>query len=156
MDIGKLTSSETRALTDLIKRAAGKGDFAKTMNEMLGDPDRVVFRISTKDRPNLELKLKDLNEDAIRDLGKLRDSSEKLEGALVKQMLEAMQRTLPKNPLDGQMTQFAKDMMNQSLADDMGAKGTLGLGSILFRDMSNTILRDALAHKISTVQEKNK
>jgi len=152
----KFTATETRALTDLIKRAVGKEAVGKSFSQLLDNPDQTVFRIQTKGQPDLKLSIKDLNPSTLRDLGKLREASEKMEGALVKQMLEVMQKSLPKDKLDGPMSDFAKDLMNQSISEDMGAKGTLGLGSILFRDMSNQVLRQELATKMQAQLENKK
>ncbi|MCE9557619.1 MAG: hypothetical protein K8R88_01580 [Armatimonadetes bacterium] len=137
MDI-KVSPRDTRALDFLTKLAnKSSGKIAKT-------DDPTIFQAKLGEK-TVTLKLNDLRQETVTQLGKLKEATEQLEGVLVKQLLETMQKSTPKNQFDGPMGDFAKDMFNQSMGDESGRKGLFGVGQTVFSQLSRPILNQEVA-----------
>jgi Rod binding domain-containing protein len=133
MSLGPVMAGrETRAMEMLLrKNTQAKGD-------------ATIFRVKLGEQM-FTLKESDLDSGVRAQLGKLKESSEQLEGVLVKQMFETMQKSTPKNELDGPMGDFAKDLFNQTLSEESGRKGLIGIGRVVFEQMSRPILNQEVA-----------
>lgn len=131
MDIKNIMPREARALNGLHPASAAKEDRSVFWAKLGGEMKK--------------LNVEDLDPGTITSLGKLKESTEQLEGVLVKQLLDVMNRSMPKNQFDGPMSDMAKDMMSQSMADDLGKRGQFGLGASMYRQLSRPILSERLA-----------
>jgi len=123
---------EARAIDMLLRKHTAKG----------GDP--TLFRVKLGETM-VTLREEDIDSGVRMQLGKLKESSEQLEGVLVKQMFETMQKSTPKNELDGPMGDFAKDLFNQTISDESGRKSLIGVGRIVFEQLSRPILNQEIA-----------
>lgn len=123
---------ESRAMEMLLKKNTQPGGEATLFRVKLGET-------------MVMLKESDLDSGVRHQLGKLKESSEQLEGVLVKQMFETMQKATPKNELDGPMGDFAKDLFNQTLSDESGRKSLIGIGRVVFEQLSRPILNQEIA-----------
>ena len=115
----KLSAIERRALSSL--------------ESLFGRSEKgVVFRQPSSDG-ELKIKAEDIPAKVVQDLGKLRDASEKLEALMVEKMLASMEKAMPKSESDGPMSNFARDMMRQTLGVEMARRNGTGLADSIYR-----------------------
>ena len=93
---------------------------------------------STNSLANAERKL---TAGAGRELKKLREASQDFEAIFIKQMLDAMRKTLPKGGLiDGGMAEdIFEDMLYEERAKVMAKTGSIGLADMLYNRYKDTI-----------------
>lgn len=104
------------------------------------DPENpALFHAGTKES-GVTVHLGDLSEANIRELGKLKDATIKLESVLMAKVLEAMEKTVPKSEFDGPMGQMSKDMFRETFSQELAKKSGMGLSESLFRQLSRTFL----------------
>lgn len=150
MNINGLAPREQRAVDSLLKQFAKKdapNDFES--------PDALAFQLKFGDKV-MELRRKDLDEATLHSLGKLKESTEQLEGVMVKQLLAVMAKSKPKGEADGPMSDMAQDMMHQSMADDVGRTGQFGVGKAMFQQLSRPLLNERLAQIYLNQQQAKK
>lgn len=139
MDVLKIAPREQRAVDALLKQYANK-----TGSTDFRDPEATVFQVKFGEKV-MALRQKDLDGPAKLALGKLKESTEQLEGVLVKQMLAVMAKSKPKGELEGPMSDMAQDMMHQSMADQVGRTGQFGMGQVMYQQLAKPILNQRLA-----------
>ncbi|MBL8086889.1 MAG: hypothetical protein JNM85_02315 [Chthonomonas sp.] len=96
------------------------------------------------------LRLSDLSAHQITELGKLRDSTEKLEAVLVKKMLESMDKALKQQSDAGPLGDMAKDMYRENFSEEIASKSLLGLSRELFQQLSNVYLGQEAVNRPKT------
>lgn len=79
-------------------------------------------------------------------LAKLKKATDGVEAMFVKDLLAAMRKGMPKTSFgDSSGSEIYKDMFDQALADSLGRTGSLGISKVLYRQLSNQIIKQALA-----------
>lgn len=103
------------------------------------------------DKP-FELYEKDLSERAAKELGKLKEATQNIEGIFVKDLLKQM---LPKGfGGEGQMGDFARDNFMNAIADVASKNGGFGLAKMLNANIANSIYRQEAARLMATTPSK--
>jgi len=145
MELGQINQMVKTASTSVERRAidALRAAFDQ---EMSNHTNPVVFRKQLAGK-EVELRLDDLNQTVKSEIVKLRDSSEKLEGLIMKQMLDVMAKSVPKGQFDGPMGDLGKDMLNDALAGDLTRSRKGGLADLVFKQFSESILTQQLVKK---------
>lgn len=139
-----LNQVERRALNALADTT--QQEFGKTLDAMAkaagGDSVKKnpVVYVQPFGNPPQAIHADDLSEKQIHDLGQLKDSAEKLEAVLVKNMLESMEKASPKESMGGEMGDMAKDMFRDSYSQEISVKNSLGLATTLFKQLSKVYL----------------
>jgi len=132
-----LSAVQIRAVNALVGTA--KAEFGKLLDGAMNTENPVVYAIGKA--PNMiQLKLKDLGEQQIAEIGKLKESTEQLEAVLVKKMIETMEQALPKNKMDGPMGDLAKDMFRDTFSNEIAVKNSMGISQQLFKQLSKLYL----------------
>lgn len=74
---------------------------------------------------------------------RLRRACRDLEAVFLRHLLEKMRQTLPKGGLLGQSRgeELFRSMLDDALADEMAKSGSLGLGQVLYDQLSRSILK---------------
>ncbi|MFY9233889.1 MAG: rod-binding protein [Fimbriimonadaceae bacterium] len=80
-------------------------------------------------------------------LNDLRKAAQGVEAMFVKDLLAAMRRGVPKNSSaeQGPGSDIYKDMLDQALADKIGATGAMGISKALYQRLSQQIIKNAAA-----------
>ena len=141
------------ALRNLAQMGAKKYGGPGFGQELSKIEDQVVLKLNSSDR-SAELKMSDLDKTARTELGRLKASTERTEAMLVKQLFDTMQKSLGKSEFEGPMSDMARDMMHQSMSEDLAKNGSLGISKTLFDQMSEVILRQRLAAKLAAEKTK--
>lgn len=78
-------------------------------------------------------------------LADLKKATQGVEALFVKDLLAAMRRGVPKGGLGESMAggEVYRDMLDQALADSIGRSNSLGIGKILYEQLSQQIIRGA-------------
>ena len=139
-----------RNLAHLGAKKYGGSGFSEALSKI---EDQVVLKLNSGDRA-AELKVSDLDKTARTELGRLKASTERTEAMLVKQLFDTMQQSHGKSELEGPMSDMARDMMHQSMSEDLAKNGSLGISKTLFDQMSEVILRQRLAAKLAAEKTK--
>lgn len=90
-------------------------------------------------------KIQDLPEAKQKELGKLKNACSEFESIFMHQMLKEMRKTVDKNSMihGGQAEEIFSDMLDQERAKSM----KIGLGDMLFRQLSKPILNSSTPTK---------
>ena len=92
---------------------------------------------------NQILKTADIARQAGPKLQQLKKATEGIEGLFMKDLLASMRRGTPKGGLmgeDGTASKIYKDMFDQTMADNLSKSGALGIGKVLYRQLSKQVL----------------
>ena len=85
----------------------------------------------------------------------LQTTAQEFESLLVYKMLEAMRRTVPKSGLlKSFSTDMYQSMMDQEMANEVAKKGTIGLGNMLYEQL--TKIQDQLNKQATGNQARQK
>lgn len=87
------------------------------------------------------------------DLAKLQSAAEGIEAIFVKKLLSQMRSVSFLDEKSGPMADFAKDMMDQAIAEQ-SAKGhsTVGIARLVFLDTAQTMVRTAISNSAPETQ----
>jgi|GEM_PF-2010115 len=146
-----------------------RADFAHELETRLtgwvGRPDSETFKNlkpvvepCLKDDPqskNLSFDIDKLPEKSKDDLVKLQHAAEGIEAIFVKKLLSQMRSVTFNKDKGGPMAEFAKDMMDQTLAEQ-SAKGrsSLGIAKMIFLDSAQPLVRAAIAKSPGNLLDK--
>jgi Rod binding domain-containing protein len=137
-----LSAVQIRAVNELVGTA--KAEFGKLLDGAIDQANPVVYAIGKA--PNMiQLKLGDLGEKQLAEIGKLKESTEQLESVLIKKMIETMEQALPKNKMDGPMGDLAKDMFRDTFSKEISVKNSMGISQQLFKQLSKLYLSQQTA-----------
>lgn len=89
-------------------------------------------------------------------LKKLDDTSRQVESLFLKDLIGQMRKGMAQAPNTGPMGAFAQDMMDQQLADSMGKSGGIGLAKMLYKNLSEALLRQEEAGRLIESQQTEK
>lgn len=81
-------------------------------------------------------------------LKKLDDASRQVEALFLKDLIGQMRKGLGATQDSGPMGAFAQDMMDQQLAESMGKSGGIGLAKMLYKNLSEALLRQEEAARL--------
>jgi len=76
------------------------------------------------------------------ELGRLKKATEQIEAIFVKDLLGRMRKGLGSETKKDPMADLARDMMDQAFADEFGRTGALGIGTLLYKNLSEAYLRN--------------
>lgn len=79
------------------------------------------------------------------ELGRLKKATEQVEAIFVKDLLGRMRKGLGTEQKQDPMADLARDMMDQAIADEFGRTSALGIGSLLYKNLSEAYLRNQAA-----------
>lgn len=79
-------------------------------------------------------------------LTRLKKATEQVEAIFLKDLLGKMRRTVGSNKESDPMGEMARDMMDQAVADDISRTNSVGVGSLLFKSLSDAYLRQQQAN----------
>lgn len=75
------------------------------------------------------------------ELKKLKASTDAMEATFFKQLMQTMRQSIPKVKVgDSTGADTYREMMDQALADGAGKRGALGLGDMLFKQLSGLMV----------------
>lgn len=104
------------------------------------------LRQDTSDLEALSLDLDKLPKESRDDLTKLQHAAEGIEAIFVKKLLAQMRNTTFSQKSTGPMADFAKDMMDQTLAEQASkGKASIGIAKMIFLDTAQPLVRAAIA-----------
>jgi len=93
------------------------------------------FVLDTRTTSDLRLKLKQDPQAG------LKEAAQQFEGMLLQMMLKSMRDASPQNgPLDNEQTRFFTSILDQQLAQNLAAKGTLGFAKQIEQQLGRSIL----------------
>lgn len=106
----------------------------------------VVFQLRAPGgAPALRLKRSDLSATTQRELARLSKAADQFEATMTKQLLETMNRSLPKSAGQGGMGDLAQGFLNQAVAEAVSGNGRgMGLAEDLFKQLSRVVLSQAI------------
>jgi|GEM_PF-3954440 len=116
-----------------------------------GSPD-VVFRLkSPEGGPGLTIRAGDLDAKVRRDLASLSKAADQFEATMTKQLLETMDKAMPKSETSGPMGDMAKGFLNQAVAESVSGNGRgMGLAEDLFRQLAKVMLSQEAGRQLKT------
>ncbi|MCA0360311.1 MAG: hypothetical protein LCH41_04585 [Armatimonadetes bacterium] len=131
----KLRADFARTLSDKVQGSMGKpGSEQHTRLEAIYQPLMSDGKID----------LEKLPEPAQRELRKLQKASEDFEAFFVKGLMSQMRR-VKFGEQDSQVTQFAKDIMDDAMASQTArGSSSIGIGKTVFLSMGETIVKQAI------------
>lgn len=105
----------------------------------------VVFQLRSPDgQHRLSVKRSDLSDGTRRELAKLSKAADQFEATMTKQLLETMNRAMPKSSAGGGMGDLAQGFLNQAVAEAVSGNGRgMGLAEDLFKQLSRVVLSQA-------------
>ncbi len=102
-------------------------------------------------KEKFELFEKDLSEKAAKELEKLGEATQKIEGIFVKDLLKQM---LPKGfGGEGQMGDFARENFMNAVADIASKNGGFGVAKMLHQNLANSIYRQEAARLLARPED---
>lgn len=157
----KQAAGDVREQASETKKQSLRADFATALEQRLsgwlGEPDSEKFknlmplakpylRQGTGEELLAQVDLSKLPESAQEELVKLQKATENIESLFVKKLLSQMRSVSFDGEKHDQMTGFAQDLMDQSIADRAAKSGSsIGISKMIFLDTAQTIVRSAIA-----------
>lgn len=80
------------------------------------------------------------------ELQKLKKATQGVEAMFLKDLLSAMRKGMPDSLSKMPGGEIYRDMFDQAVADSLSSKGTLGIGKVLYDQLSKQVIRSHEAH----------